>query len=354
MIGGMPQVATLAVAGIRTFRSEGEGWMSTTPGRAVQSLGLTELLAREGGPWRPFSDKGVLVKPLETPRDAKAILGACEQRLRKHLRAVCLWPEKERNQSWRVGDYSFYILEYSPAPETIVYVQFWSEPDEDGAIFEVSSGAWNPPADKFVDAGKQELLRDHGFELGGNADNFRKIVVIENARDLRAVAREALAILTKVLGYDGTQELRYDLHLQSQMVVRHVLSDVKPDTLVKLLHEWGFAAELKREDDKPLRVEGRTDHGPFAVLFADETTEGSNDYQALVIRAFRRVEGDEGLGLANRLNQSLIGVKAAVDDDGDLMLEQHVLVHGGVTADHLRTQFELWRRMIGEIAQHGN
>lgn len=339
--------------------------MSTTPrnptssgsrrgkgSRSAPAVGLTELLAREGGPWRPFSDEGVLVKPLKTRRDAKAILAACEQRLLKQLKAVCLWPEEERNQSWRVGDYAFYILEYNPAPDTGVYVQFWSEPDEDGAIFEVSSGAWNPPADRFVDPEKQELLRDHGFELGGKANNFGKTVAIENARDLRAVAREALAILTKVLGYDGTRELRYHLQLDTRSVVRHALKDVSPETLVKLLHEWGFVAELKRDEGKPPRVDSRTDHGPFAVLFADETKDGSNDFQALAIRAFRGIEGEGALALVNRLNQSLVGVRAAIDEDGDLMLEQHVLIHGGVTAEHLRAQFELWRSMIGEIEKH--
>lgn len=339
--------------------------MSTTPRKptsaksgsskgdpAVPAVKLTELLAREGAPWRPFSDEGVLVKPLKTPRDAKAIFATCERQLLSHLKAVCLWPEKERNQSWRVGDYSYYILEYSPAPKTTVYVQFWSEPDEDGVIFEVSSGAWNPPADKFVDTAKQELLRDHGFEIGGNANNFRKVVAIEHAKDLRAVAREALAILAKVLGYDGTLELRYDLNLQTRMAVRHVLSDVSPYTLEKLLHEWGFVAELKREEGKPPLIESRTDHGPFGVLFGDEAKEGSGDYHALKLRTFRKVGGGGALALAHRLNQFLVALKATVDDDGDLMLEQQILMHGGVTLDYLRAQFELWRWMIGEIAEH--
>lgn len=47
-----------------------------------------------------------------------------------------------------------------------------------------------------------------------------------------------------------------------------------------------------------------------------------------------------------------MGLKATVDADGDLMLEQQVLLDGGVTPDHLRAQFELWRRMVGQIAEH--
>jgi len=320
-------------------------------GTAAPQVPLTEMLAREGAPWRPFKDQGVLVKPLKTPRDATAIFAACEKTLVSHLKAVCLWPEKERNHSWRVGDYSYYILEFSPKPKTAVYVQFWSEPDEDGVIFEVSSGAWNPPADKYVDTDRQELLRDHGFEIGGNAGNFRKIVAIESAKDLRAMAREAVAIACKVLGYDGTLELRYDLNLQTHMAVRHVLSEVSPDALKKMLREWGFPAELKVEDGKPLLVESRTDHGPFGILFRDETSNGSGHYHVLKLRTFRKVEGGNALEVANRLNQFMVALKATVDEDGDLMLEQQVLLHAGVTMDHLRARFELWRWMIGEIAQ---
>lgn len=311
---------------------------------------LTELLTREGAPWRPFSDKGVLVKAQKTPRDAKAIFAACERTLVSHLKAVCLWPAKERNRSWRAGDHSFYILDFMPAPETMVYVQFWSEPDEDGAIFEVSSGAWNPPADKYVDPEKQELLRDHGFEIGGNADNFRKIFTIEGAKDLRAMAREAVAILTKVLGYDGTLELRYQLQLETAYAMRHVLTEVSPYTLQKLMREWGFPAELKVEKGRAAWIESRTDHGQFGVVFGGEAKEGSGRYHAVKLRTFRQVEPEDVLAVANLLNRGLPSHKVTVDDDGDLVIETEMRLYEGVTAEHLKSRFELWREMMRRIA----
>ncbi len=328
-----------------------------TPSAPMQ---MTEMLAREGAPWRPFEDKGVLLKPLKTPRSAAGIFAACEKQLVSHLKAVCLWPQKDRNQSWRVGDYSYYILEFAPKPGTIVYVQFWSQPDDDdGVLFEVSSGAMNPPADKFVDTEKQELLRDHGFEIAGNAGNFRKAIKIENAREVRAAAREAIALLTKVLGYDGTLELRYDLSLQTQMTVRHVFSKVSPDTLEKLLREWGFPAELKpREEGKPPQIDCRAEAGPFGVLLLDEEREGSDSYQALALRTFHSLPpGDDDddvavrLGLANQVNRKFTALQASVDNDGDLLLETTVLLHGGVTAEHLRARFEVWRGMVRAVGE---
>lgn len=320
-------------------------------GASSRPMQLTEMLARDGAPWRPFEDKGVLIKPLKTPRDAKALFTACERTLVAHLKAVCLWPAKERNETWRVGDYSYYILEFEPKAATLLYVQFWSEPeDEEGVLFEVSSGLMNPPADKFVDADRQELLRDHGFEIGGNAGNFRKAIKIENARDVRAAAREATALLCKVLGYDGRQELRFDLCLATNSVLRHVYEDIAPDDFASLLREWGYAAELQtREDGVPV-ILSRTDHGPFAVALLDETPTGL--FQSATLRVFRKLEDPgEASDVANAINRKFRLLQASVDEDGDLVIESHLTLLGGVTADHLRLRFEVWRGMLRSIVE---
>jgi hypothetical protein len=327
--------------------------MSTTPKKSSSSapVRLTEMLAREGAPWRPFEEKGVLVKPLKTARSAAAIFAACERTLLTHLKAVCLWPAKERNESWRVGDYSYYILEFEPRPKTLLYVQFWSEPeDDDGVLFEVCSGALNKNAAQFVDAERQELLRDHGFELSGDAGNFRKAIKIENSRDVRAAAREATALLCKVLGYDGRQDLRFHLRLASNSRLRHVFEDIEPGDLVALLREWGFAAELQlREDGVPL-ILSRTDYGPFAVALLDGTETGQ--YQSATLRTFQKLEDpSQAFGVANAINRKFRLLQASVDEDGDIVIESHLTLLGGVTAEHLRVRFELWRGMLAGIVE---
>lgn len=301
---------------------------------------------------RPFSDKGVLVWGHVAPRDAKAIFSVCEEQLLQHLGAVCLWPEEERNRSWRDGDTSFYVLEFYPEPEIGVYVQLLSEAGKGWALCEVSSGAWDPETAKFVDAGKQELLRDRGFEIGGDARNFRKFIGIANAEDVRAAAQEAMAIFTDVMGYDGRQKLRYELTLKAQVVVPGLLQHISPDALARSLNEWGFMAELKREDGRPPRVESRIDRGQLEILFGDETREGSDDYQALTLRASRRAEDNRARERAEPLNRALADIESTVDDDGNIVVEQQVPMHGGVTSDQLRAQFHLLRRMISEIARH--
>ena len=83
---------------------------------------LTEWLATDGAPWRPFVDKGELVaaRPRNTADDQRP---SRAQAFRPHLRratheaskAVCLWPARDRDKTWRLGDFSSYSLEFSPA-----------------------------------------------------------------------------------------------------------------------------------------------------------------------------------------------------------------------------------------------
>ena len=70
---------------------------------------------------------------------------ALEAIVRPWIRAACSW------DSLAIGDYRFVIFSMEVAPETGVYVQFWSEPMEP-VVWEVSSGKWNPPADEWLAA----------------------------------------------------------------------------------------------------------------------------------------------------------------------------------------------------------
>jgi len=76
-------------------------------GERSRTAKLSEMLASEGSPWRPFQETGVLIKAQKSPRDAKAVFAACERRLSSHLKAVCLWPEEQRNETWRAATIPF-------------------------------------------------------------------------------------------------------------------------------------------------------------------------------------------------------------------------------------------------------
>ena len=325
--------------------------MGTTKPPAGTGRTFKDWLTQDGAPWRPFDDEGTLVKPQRTARSASAIFAACEAALVGHLKSVCSWPDKQRNKTWRIGDYSFYILEFSPAPKTNVYVQFWSEPDEDGVIFEISSGALNPPTDKYVDPEKQELLRDHGFELGGQAGNFQKNVRVDNARDVRALARETVAILCKALGYDGRVPLTFKRHLGTRLQPGMTFDTICASDLVKLMRRWGYVAEYDESDERPSLIKSAVDRQPFLVAFVGERPEGSNQYGMIGLGAYFRFQDGVPDGLPNAINQKFMSVKASVDDDGDLIVQTPILLHGGLTEENLQMSFAIWRETIEDIVK---
>jgi hypothetical protein len=299
--------------------------MGTPKPTAGSSRALKEWLTQDGAPWRPFEDSGTLIKALRTPRTRSAIFAACETALLAHLRAACLWPERQRDKTWHIGDYSFYILEFSPAPGTEVYVQFWSEPDEEGVTFEISSG--------------------------GKANNFEKAIAVGTARDVRALAREAVAILCKVLGYDGRQPLTFRLHLGTRLEPGMAFHTICASDLAKLMRRWGLLATIDEGDGKPNLITSDVDGQPFLVAFVGERPEGSNQYGMIGLRTFFRFEGGVPEGIVNGINQNFVAVKASVDEEGDLVVQTSILLQGGVTEDNLQMNFSIWKQAIEEIVK---
>ena len=54
-------------------------------------------------------------------------------------------------------------------------------------------------------------------------------------------------------------------------------------------------------------------------------------------------------GLTNAINQNFVSAKASIDEEGDLTVQQSILVHGGVTEANLALQFGIWKETIEEI-----
>jgi hypothetical protein len=117
---------------------------------------------------------------------------------------TCNWGEP--GEDWVVGDHRFLIFEFWPAKGDCLYVQLWTEPDEP-VVVEVCSGAWAPPARKYIRTPQRTALRALGYEIGGRARNFEKRRTVTSSLDARALARELVDILVDVFGYCGRQPL---------------------------------------------------------------------------------------------------------------------------------------------------
>ena len=78
--------------------------------------------------------------PLTISRPVKTFEQLCDVFLptvAARIWAACCWP-KRMADGWNIGDYQFAVIEVCPEPKTRLYVQFWSEPDEE-VLMEVCS-----------------------------------------------------------------------------------------------------------------------------------------------------------------------------------------------------------------------
>lgn len=282
-----------------------------------------DWLTQDGAMVRPLEDGGILVKPLRTPRTPGVIFAACERQLLAHLKAACLWPEAQRDRTWRIGDYSCYILEFSPASGTRVHAQFWSEPDEDGVIV---------------------ATRDQ-------ANNLEKSVATGAERSPRALGRAAIAILCKRLGYDGRVPVVFRLQLGTRLRAGLVFESICASDLVKLMRRWGYVAEADEHDGRSNLVTSAVGTHPFLVTFVGERPQGSNEYGMIELKTFFRFEGDVPEGLLTAINRNTIAARASVDEEGDLAVQSPVVLHGGVSAENLRMSFGIWKQTIEEIVR---
>ncbi|HEX5650968.1 MAG TPA: YbjN domain-containing protein [Steroidobacteraceae bacterium] len=327
---------------------------------------ISEWLAADGAPWRPFDDKGVLIasRPVRTkaPPPARTELfdKACERQLVKHLKAACLWPARDRDRTWRLGDYSSYVLEFTPRDFVSVSLKFWSEPDErtsSGTVsFAVSSSAWDhAEGTSALDATRTEMLRDHGFEVarrGRDEGQFKKVLLVPHGRAVRALAREAIAILWKVLDYDGATPLEFHLHLGTRLSAGFTFDGICATDLLKLMQRWGFAAtELEERPGQAPLIKSMVQDQPFLVAFVGERQDARGEFGMIGLRTFMRFEGGVPEELPNAINTSFATVKASIDEDGDLVVQTPIILHGGVTAENLEMCFKVWRETLEEIGQ---
>lgn len=306
-----------------------------------------------GGLARPFDATGELLAPSGRPRNRTAVWAAAGEQLTAQVKQLCSWRADRRDIDWRIGDYSFLVIEFDTGHGATPFLQFWSEPCDPRVRFEVCSGANDAALERHMGRRREEDLRDRGFEIGGNAGNFGKHVVVDTPAAAAALAREAVGLLCRVLGYDGQPSLRFHLHLGSRLEVKPVHTGIDENHLASLLGQWGCKAErhLDPASGRPMPDYLHCEYAgyTFSVLFFQGACQDPTQRGVL---CFRRYLVDKSLPLAaiaNQVGQGLLGVQASIDTEGDLQFDQTVLLDGGITVENLRSQLMLWKANMDRI-----
>jgi len=300
-------------------------------------------------PARPFEDDGVLLAASAAPRPAAELHANCEGVVTAHLDRVCRWPDDELGAHWQPGDYSFYVLEFAPGPDALFYVQLWSEPGE-ALLMEVSSGESNAALKPYVTDAIRHALRDRGFRIGGEAENFRKEIPLEPSDGAAGAAREALAVLTDCLGYDGRAPLNYRIYLGRPEAgsvsgpTYHASDNVRSLDIEDLKEAWEYngCPVTRLNQQAAAVVDAESGAGFMATLVAPRPDQPGR-FGGMQLSCYVSASRPLLDAVMAELGLALSSARLGIDKDGDLAMMQTVLVTGGISPENLQLQLGLWR-----------
>ncbi len=192
---------------------------------------------------------GTLACGQAQPRSAAELTALCLPALAGLIEQVAVWSAASTDSEERLGDYRFLVVDFTDAANISRYVQIWSEPNCD-LTMEVGPGNREDKTLQAVADCMRPALIGRGFEIGGNASNFRKSLVAASKKSATCIANEILALVTEVLGYNGATDLAYRIHQDSHLSAGHVLDGISHAQLFDWFRAWGL---------NPRRIEGNED-----------------------------------------------------------------------------------------------
>jgi hypothetical protein len=282
-------------------------------------------------------DEVLLEASSEPIESLETLLDRCLPSLTAHIWQTCCW--RDASELSTIGDYRFSVVQFEPLPDVALYVQLWSEPGEP-ALMEVSSGAWNPRAIKYVWRAQRRILEDRGFMVGGVARNFQKELTITSPEDAETVAREALAIFFDVLGYRGLQPLTMTLERGSRAEQRPAHTSFAPEDFIKIAEQRGFRASLLvAESPSPVVTLQRGTFKGLAIFCAPIAYR--NLFAAVHLRA--DVGAESSLPLPEQPDDQLPALRV-VAGQGRVTADVSLMFDGGVTAEWVGNRMDRWRK----------
>lgn len=272
----------------------------------------------------------VILKGSRKALSRRALHVALEPVLRSWIGAACTW------DSPILGDYRFVIFSVAVAPDTEVYVQFWSEPLEP-VLWEVSSGHWNPPTDEWLAGRRAKRIEALGFTIGGQARNYRREIRITTPAEQAAVAKTVVRILFDAFDYRGSQPLKAHLSYQGRAELQATFDSFTPEDVAKVFAALGYRVETPaepRESEPVIRCRKR---GAWTLVRFDQRVPDQN--------LFRRAHFSTELDLTAEEHERLRGASDVPADARPVVsLSVTHPFGGGVTSTWLVERINEWEQ----------
>ena len=249
------------------------------------------------------------------------------------IKATCLWDDTAA-----IGDYRFGILAAKVAPRVHVYVQFWSEPGEP-VLWEVSSGHWNPPTDKWLAGERSKRIQAMGFEIGGQAENFHREVVVQTAAEATRIARSVVDIFYNGFDYRGLSPIEAHLSYESRGEPALTYDNFSPEDLIKILEACDFRiTAMDGDDDAPIIRAAR--RGIETTITCVERVDDEHLYRHALLTADVEVPPDIAAAVTDAAAAVIDGAPNVIRLGTTLMFD------GGVTVGWVVRRLEDWEAMM--------
>jgi hypothetical protein len=247
--------------------------------------------------------------------------------------ATCRW----RHSEWTLGDFRFLVFSTNPSRRVQLYIQFWSEPEEE-VCWEVCSGKWNPPADKVMAGAPSESVERLGFAMGGEAENFQRYLWIRTRRAAEQAARVVLDIFYDAFGYRGLTPIEGQFASDSRGEWQRVFNSFAPEDLCKTARRIGWTPQL----NDPAGADDDDADGPAVIdlqqgdaraqIVLSAPVPGEGRFQSAFVDVGNPMPADEAR------TRTAMQETAGLPDDTPMRVGRTLYFAGWVTADWLLTQ----------------
>ena len=298
-------------------------------------------------PQRQVDIEGTLLTAQAGGRAGEEMIRYCQEPLCDLVRQAILWPAPDpAGETW-TGTFRFLIVEFAD-PSGPLYVQLWSEPFSP-VLIEVGPGEREDPALQAIASRIAGPLTGRGFAIGGSARNYRKRFPAPLADEPALVAAEMLAVVTDVLGFDGTVDLQYRFCQSSHLRLDRVVQRLTPEVLQRILLEWDIRAGAPANVADELEASA---HGfDVRFYFFDECRDHAGEFEEVHAMCIVRMDENRAREIVTKVNTVRYAfrawpISADAGQRAGVCFTLPLPLAGGVTLRAIRSRLDDWFRCL--------
>ncbi|MEI6559218.1 MAG: YbjN domain-containing protein [Rhodospirillaceae bacterium] len=290
---------------------------------------------------RPSHASGALFERQDQPVAAATIVDVCGGLIAGHLERLTDWA----GSGWKAGDFNQYVVAATVDTGLELILTLSSEPQED-VHWRVAAGS----PGTILGRERREHLARFGFLAAAEGGRWDRDIRISSPREAAAAARDLLALLTEIFGYDGQAALTFTLARGQRAEPGLLYRTLGPDDLRRLLHGWGYRAEVGTTVSGNPVVRSGAGGFKFHILFAWPTRD-SRYYGCLNFVTVFLGRPNLSLSVVNEVSRSSRFARLYLDEENDLIMERDIALTGGVSAAYLHECLLDWTCMMESVTK---